>query len=290
MYFLMKKASQFASWMGPRGWRMWGTFFGTLLWWFLPAARRKILLDNLTQSLHLSEIETRKLAKENCINMGILLMEALALPKLNPQNVREWISMEGEEHLKEAFAEERGIIIATGHHGNWEWLGAGLALYGYPTVAVMTPQHNKAANQIIMDLRGGAQMILAMRADVRDMVRHLKAKRGVGLLMDQYAPQSTIRAEFFGRETQCQPGAAVLARMQKAPIVPIFIHRLPNGRHHITVHPMMHIDEAKGKEDAQIEITRELMKIIEDHIRKYPAEWFWLHDRWKIVGRARKTG
>lgn len=290
MYTLLKKASQFASWMGPRGWRLWGTFFGTLLWWFLPAARRKILLDNLEKSLHLGEKETRKLAKENCINMGIILMEALALPKLNPDNVRDWISMEGEEHLTAAFAEDRGVIVATGHLGNWEWLGSGLALYGYPTVAVMTPQHNQAVNQMIVELREGSNMILTKRADVREMVRHLKAKRGVGLLMDQYAPQSTIRAHFFGRETQCQPGAAVLSRMQNAPVVPIFIHRLPNGRHHATVHPPMHIDETLGKEEAQIEMTKALMKLIENHIRLHPTEWFWLHDRWKLVGRARKTG
>jgi len=291
MYFWMKKASQFASWMGPRGWRLWGTFLGILLWWFLPKKRRRILLDNLQTALGLNDEEARKMAKANCICMGLLLMEALALPKLNAGNIREWVTLEpeGEEYLKAAFSEGRGVLLVTAHHGNWEWMGASLALYGYPTVAVMTPQHNKAANQIIMDLRSGAQMILAMRADVREMVRHLRAGRGVGLLMDQYAPQSTIRTNFFGRETQCQPGAAVLARMQKAPVVPVFIHRLANGRHHLTVHPPKYIDETKEKEAAQEEVTKELMEVIESHIRQYPEEWFWLHDRWKTRGRERTT-
>lgn len=290
MYFILKKLSAFSSWMGPRGWRWWGNSLGTLLWWFLPSKRRRIMLDNLKTSLQISESEARKLAKVNCQNMGILVMEAMALPKLTPENVSEWISIEGQEYLDEAFRLNRGVVMITGHQGNWEWLGAGLALYGYPMVAVMTPQHNQEVNQVIMDLRSGAHMILAMRAEVRDMVRHLKEGRGIGLLMDQYAPQSDIQTEFFGRNTQCQPGPAVLARLQKAPIVPAFIHRLPNGKHHITVYPVMMIDEAKERHAAQAEMTQELMKIIESYIRRYPEEWFWLHNRWKLVGRERTTG
>ena len=289
MYSILKKLSAFATWMGPRGWRFWGGGFGTLLWWFLPKKRRSIMLDNLMTSLQIDEKNARHLAKVNCQNMGILIMEALALPKLTPENVSEWISIEGKEHLEEALAMNRGVIIATAHQGNWEWLGGGLALYGYPLVAVMTPQHNQEINQLIMDLRGGANMILAMRAEVRDMVRHLKEGRAVGLLMDQYAPQSDIRVSFFGRETSCQPGPAVLARLQKAPIVPIFIHRLPNGKHHITVYPLKVVDQEKERHLAQEEITRELMGIIEAYIRKHPEEWFWLHNRWKLVGRERTT-
>lgn len=289
MYFCMKKISQFASWMGPRGWRLWGTFLGTLLWWFLPSARRSVLLDNLKISLGIDDKKARQLGKENCINMGLLMVEALALPKLTPENIRDWISIEGEEHLKEAMVEGKGVLIATAHQGNWEWMGAALALYGYPLVAVMTPQHNQAANDFIKDLRSGAHMILAMRAEVRDMIRHLKAGHMVGLLMDQFAPQSEIEVEFFGRKTKCQPGTAVLARLQGAPIVPGFIHRLPNGRHHLTIYPVMHIDSTKDKHEAQWELTRDLMKIIEDYIRAHPAEWFWLHDRWKTAGRARRT-
>lgn len=289
MYFLLRSLSKFSAWMGPRGWKCWGTMLGLLLWWFLPSQRRVVLLDNIRIALKLNEKEARKLAKANCCNMGILVMEALALPKLNPENVREWFEVEGEEHLQDALNEGKGVIFATAHLGNWEWLGAAIALLGYPIVAVMTPQHNQAINDFIKELRSGAGMILNMRADVRDMVRHLKAGHMVGLLIDQYAPQSTIELDFFWRKTRCQPGAAVLARMQKAPIVPGFIHRLPDGRHRIKFYPVLHINEEQEKQIAQVEITEKLIRLTENEIRMHPAEWFWLHDRWKSAGRARRT-
>lgn len=289
MYVLLKKLCSFSSWMGPRGWRFWGTCFGTILWWFLPSKRRTIMIDSIMSSLEIDKKQALQLGKTNCINMGILLFEAMALPKLNPENIRDWVTIKGEEHFQEAFAQGRGVVIATAHLGNWEWLGAALALYGYPTVAVMTPQHNKQVNQVIVELRAGANMILNMRADVRDMVRHLRQGHSVGLLMDQFAPQSTVRANFFGRYTQCQPGAAVLGRMQKAPIVPIFIHRLPDGRHEVEILPMMFVDPNQDKKEAETETVQELIAIIEQKIRSYPEEWFWLHNRWKMAGRSRTT-
>ena len=78
MYFILKKLSAFATWMGPRGWRLWGGGFGTLLWWFLPKKRRLIMLENLMISLQIDEKRARQLAKVNCQNMGVLIMEALA--------------------------------------------------------------------------------------------------------------------------------------------------------------------------------------------------------------------
>lgn len=290
MYVLLKTFSRFSTWLGPRGWRLWGSGIGLLIWWFLPTARRKILLDNLTQSLKIDEIKARELAKANCRHMGIMVMEVMASPKLTRENIEEWFIFEGKEHLDEALSYGRGALLATGHNGNWEWLGGALALKGYPMIAVMTDQHNSGFNRMMIELRTGMDMIVNSRTDVREMVRRLKDRKFIGLLMDQYAPQSTIKAEFFGRETTCQPGAAVLGRMQNAPIVPVFIHREANGKHRIVAHPVRFVSQEKEKDVALQETTQDLMKAIETHIRAYPAEWFWLHNRWKTVGRARTTG
>ena len=290
MYVLLKTFSRFSTWLGPRGWRLWGSGIGLLIWWFLPTARRKILLDNLTQSLEIDESKARELAKENCRNMGIMAMEVMASPKLTRENIAEWVIFEGKEHLDEALSYGRGALLVTGHNGNWEWLGGALALEGYPMIAVMTDQHNSGFNRMMIELRTGMDMIVNSRTDVREMVRRLKDRKFIGLLMDQYAPQSTIKAEFFGRETTCQPGAAVLGRMQNAPIVPVFIHREANGKHRIVAHPVRFVSQEKEKDVALQETTQDLMKAIETHIRAYPAEWFWLHNRWKTVGRARTTG
>ena len=290
MYILLKTFSRFSTWLGPSGWRFFGSGIGSLIWWFLPSARRKILLDNLTQSLQIDVTEARKLARENCRHMGIMVMETMASPKLKRQNISDWVTLEGKEHLDEALSYNKGALLVTGHIGNWEWLGGALALHGYPMIAVMTNQHNPGFNRMIIELRTGMDMIVNSRTDVRDMVRRLKDGKFIGLLMDQYAPQSTIKAEFFGRETTCQPGAAVLGRMQNAPIVPVFIHREANGKHRIMAHPVRFVSQEKEKDIALQEITQDLMTVIEAHIRAYPTEWFWLHNRWKTVGRARTTG
>lgn len=75
-------------------------------------------------------------------NLGQSLMEILYTPKLNKDNISQYVTLEHPERLDAALKENKGVIVLTGHIGNWEWMGASLALYGYPTTTIVKKQPN----------------------------------------------------------------------------------------------------------------------------------------------------
>ena len=120
-------------------------------------------------------------------NLGQSLMEILYTPKLNKDNISQYVTLEHPERLDAALKENKGVIVLTGHIGNWEWMGASLALYGYPTTTIVKKQPNDQVTRLLNEnremmglevfARGGNEMIIAARA--------LKRKKILGFLADQ---------------------------------------------------------------------------------------------------------
>ena len=86
--------------------------------------------------LAVSETEAERIAKESVTRFGRMLIEVLRYPLINQANFRNLVHFEGLEHLEEAYAEGRGVIMCTAHYGNWEMLGASMALLGYPILSI----------------------------------------------------------------------------------------------------------------------------------------------------------
>ena len=104
------------------------------------------------------------------------------------------------------------------------------------------------------------------------------------LMMDQdVGRREGIVVEWFGRPTNFVQGPAVLARYKNAPLLPGYIHRLPDGRHRIILHPPIFVARTKDKAADILKAMEEVGRVLEHHIRQYPEEWFWLHDRWKSL-------
>ncbi len=91
---------------------------------------------------------------------------------------------------------------------------------------------------------------------------------------------------FFGYETLTPAGPAVLARMQDVPIIFVTIHYSPySGKHELEAHPPIYVERTDDKKRDIAVTTTLLNEFIEDYIRRYPEDWFWLHNRWKWTRR-----
>jgi KDO2-lipid IV(A) lauroyltransferase len=117
---------------------------------------------------------------------------------------------------------------------------------------------------------------------MRPMIRLLKNGATINILIDQnVAWYEGVFVDFFGRKACTTPGLALLALHTKAPVLPVFTRRLPDGRYLLEIGKKVEI-VSSGNRDADVLInTQNFTKIIEDKIRKYPAQWFWVHQRWK---------
>jgi KDO2-lipid IV(A) lauroyltransferase len=117
---------------------------------------------------------------------------------------------------------------------------------------------------------------------MRPMIRALKKGETINILIDQnVAVYDGIFVNFFGRPACTTSGLALLAMHTGAPVLPVFTTRQPDGKYVLEIGPEVPIVHSSNRDADVLENTQTFTKMIEDHIRKYPEQWFWLHQRWK---------
>jgi len=192
----------------------------------------------------------------------------------------EYVQIERRELLDEALAGGRGCLAITGHVGNWELLAARIASLGYGLSVVARRVNDERFDALVRRFRGGAGMEILLRDDPRFLANVREAlgrNRIVAMLIDQDSRGGGVFVPFFGRPAHTPPGAAILALRTKAPVVTVFIHRRPSGRHVIRFERVP-IRPGTGK---VMDLTARFTRSIEDAIRESPAEWVWWHERWR---------
>ena len=179
---------------------------------------------------------------------------------------------------------ERGAVIATCHSDNWELMGGAFAQNGIPLVGVAKKQRSEGADKFINEFRTLIGMHITYRSGVREMYKMLDEGHFIGLIMDQDVGRDDgVVVKFFDQATNFVTGAASMSRFRKVPIFPAFMHRNSDGTHTLEVFAPLQVEKTSDKHADLKQMTQRLATLIEEHVRKYPAEWFWLHDRWKSM-------
>ena len=286
-YYLLKLLSA-VSCLLPRGLAdSLGWCIGRLAWPVVPKKRKLLAVNQVKACLHVSDEEAWRIAKASAVRFGPMLMEVLRFPVIK-KHVADYVSIEGLEYLQAALKEGKGGIIATAHSGNWELMGGAFALAGIPLVGVAQQQRSAGADRFIVERRTQIGMHITYKKGVREMFDMLAQGWFIGLIMDQDpAKRDGVLVEFFGQPTNYFTGAAAMGRFRRAPIFPAFMHRDDaTGRHTLIVAPPIYTDHTKDKRADIQRTTQRLAALTEAHIRKYPEEWFWLHDRWKSIRKS----
>ncbi|WP_238528282.1 lysophospholipid acyltransferase family protein [Acetonema longum] len=258
-----------------------GNVLGELCWHLVPRRRITMMLENIQRALNLDRGAAYRIAKQSATRFGRLCIEVLSVQKYSRQNIKDYVCFEGQEHMDEAVAYGRGVIVATCHSGNWEFMGAALSLNGYTSSAIAARQSNPQMDRFFNEQRAAAGLHIVYKSGVREVIRMLDAGHIIGVLMDQDAHRDGVFVDFLGAPASTPQGAAAFARLRNAPIVPTFITEISPGRHRIICHPIVWADQTGEREKDIAATTRRLSVIVENHIKTYPHEWFWLHNRWK---------
>lgn len=255
---------------------------GNLTWYVVPKKRKNMAVRNIIASLCVSEAEAWRIAKKSWTRFGKMIVEVLCFPDLKC-HIKSAVRFEGKEHLDAALKQGRGIVLATSHSGNWEMLGAALALNGYPLVAVAKKQSNRQMDRLINEYRTAVGMHVTYKTGVVEMAKMLGKGYVIGLLMDQDGGRDGAILNFLGRPASCVKGPAFLARLKAAPVVPAFITGNEDGSHTVLMKPALYIEKTADKEADIVRLTERLNLLLEEHIRTFPEEWFWMHDRWRYT-------
>lgn len=261
-----------------------GRGLASLIWIFLPAKRKRLATDNIIRCLKVSGEEARRIARESTIQFGSIFMEVLSFPKLK-KNMASHVKVVGLEHLtRYKNSSERGAVIMTCHGDNWELMGGAFAQNGIPLVGVAKKQRSEGADKFINEYRTLIGMHITYRSGVREMYKMLDEGHFIGLIMDQDVGRvDGVVVKFFNQATNFVTGAASMSRFRKVPIFPAFMHRNSDGTHTLEIFPPLQVEKTSDKHADIKLMTQRLAALIEEHVRKYPDEWFWLHDRWKSM-------
>ncbi|MBB5335929.1 lysophospholipid acyltransferase family protein [Pectinatus brassicae] len=265
-----------------------GDIIGQLTWVFVPQKRKNMALNNAIHGLNISKQEAKKIVKNSWTRFGPMIIEVLRFPIMR-DNMNDYINLLGQENLDAALKLGRGGIIAAAHSDNWELLGGALAQNGYKLVGVSQKQSNRGADRFMNEYRAMVGMYIMYKYDVRGMFKMIAKGYLIGLIMDQDAAEDGIVMPFLGRDASCAHGAATIARRTEAPIIPIFIAKGPGRTHNIIIDKAVFVEKTADKHEDIRKATMLLTQKIEEHIKKYPNEWFWLHNRWKSINQNQTT-
>lgn len=177
----------------------------------------------------------------------------------------------------------QGMIMLTGHYGNWEILGYVMATIGFETVSIARPLDNRFVNRWVMDVREKqGQRIIAKTGATAEVTETLDKHGVVGFIADQNAGSKGIFVNFFGRLASTYKSIGLLAMQYEVPIVIGYARRVGDRfRFRIGVQDVIYPADWKQQDDPIRYITQRYTKAIEDAVRVDPGQYLWTHRRWK---------
>lgn len=283
-YYIMKVVSKIFCVLPWSVGLAFGNILGRVAPLFVPEWRMKMAAANVEECLQVPPEEARKIAHQSVVKFGRMIIEVLRFPLLNRDTITSVVKTDGLEYLEEAYAKGKGALMCTGHFGNWELLGANVALHGYPMLSIARKQNNGAMDRFINEYREVVGQKVAYnkgKEGILAMGRYLKEKHLLGILYDQDTNDTGVKTALFGKEVITPAGPAVFSRTFGCPILPIFMHYDEDGSCRAKIYPPLYTEKTKDKDGDLYRVTVKMMAVLEQEIRENPPMWFWVHDRWK---------
>lgn len=288
-YYIVKLFSKLMC-IAPRFVRnLTASFLGNIAVLAVPKWRLLMAKTNIMECLGVGEERAEQIASDSLHRFGRMIVEVMRFPLLKPDNIDQTVKVEGLEYLDAAYKQNRGVIMATGHYGNWELLGATVALHGYPMLSITRKQNNGAMDKFINEYRQMVGQKVAYNRGESGLLaisRMLKEKHLLGVLYDQDTNDDGVEINLFGKKSIIPMGAAALSRIYGSPILPIFLHNNDDGTCTAKIYPPLYTPRTKNKTQDFYDVTKQMVTILEHEIIAHPEMWFWVHDRWKD-GRQR---
>ncbi|MDO6461211.1 lysophospholipid acyltransferase family protein [Granulosicoccaceae sp. 1_MG-2023] len=301
------KAFRFSDYLAPRHWPTWaglsaiwlfsrlsfdrqlgaGRQLGKLLYHALPS-RRRVCLTNLQIAFpDLDEASRIRLAKRVYMHLGYSIAEMASLWFRPIREFDDRVTLIGREHVEAAWADGRGVILLQAHFSTLELCGSWLAReLGERCCAVYDNPKNPLYAALLRAKRARYVNTLIENTDIRKMVRRLRKGDLVWYSPDQAVKRRNggIDTLFFGRQVLTTPGTSRIASMTNAVILPYCAvrDRSRPGHYILTIRPPV---DGLASGDAAAD-TNAMNQLFEEQIRRFPAQYFWVHKRFKRADKS----
>ncbi len=227
-----------------------------------------------------------KLIRRQYGYLGELFAELMCFPRMTKESMGQVIKIHHEERYLKTLAENKGVIVITGHFGNWELLQfVSNVYYDRPVHLIAAAQKHNRINDFLNSLRGCQGSVVITRSKGMGLLKVFKAlkqKKVAGVLCDQDAGKTGgLILPFLGRKTTIQTGPFELALKTGAPLFPCFLVRTNGSEHELFMEDPIW---CRATEDPESEIKKGALKfveLLESMIQRFPDQWLWGVKRWK---------
>lgn len=259
------------------------------LGYYLLGGLRRTGMKNLEIAFpNKSESERREILKGSFENLGRTLGEASHLANTNAEYLQTLADFDLDEPTRKLYdsikESGRGVLVTTGHFGNWELLVLAFAAAYEPMSYLARPIDNPLIEEMTLAIRTqfGNRPINKSNS-AQTAIGILKDGGFLGALSDVNAhPKEGVFVPFFGVPACTSSGPALIAIRSGAIIFPAFCAWDKASKRFKFVHGEAIEPANTGDRKADIQTTTAAYTAeIEKIIRQYPDQWLWIHKRWK---------
>jgi KDO2-lipid IV(A) lauroyltransferase len=253
--------------------------FLAMIAWLVDPFHRKIAYIQMSSALSLRK--PWRLVLKVFMNQADILIDTIKYAYMNIEEIRAKIVVEGKEHLGEALARGRGLLLFTGHIGNWETLSHFSRILGVEFCIMADVRNDPRLDSIIDDIRSrSGATILPPKGKALMLIKELRKGRTIGMVVDSRGDlKDGLFCPIFGMPAPTNPAPAFIAIKGNALVLPVYIVKL-HGTYHIRI--LKAVDAADfGEGSGAIQALSDFMQsTLASVVEQYPDQWFWLYSRW----------
>jgi phosphopantetheine--protein transferase-like protein len=264
-------------------------WFGKLFYHLLPY-RRAVVLGNLRRVFGdvLPESEIERLAQAYYAHFVRFLVEFIRLPFMSARRRKAWIRIENIEAALRAHARGKGILLLTGHFGNFE-VSTVAGITQFPQYRgkfhfVRRPLQPRLLNSLVTwRFRRAGFGTFPKRGSLDAIIEALSGGAVVVYPFDQHAGRKDgVTVDFFGHPCGTFKSVALLALSTGSPVVPAYSWREPDGAHVLRFEEPLPLADCEDVGEAIRRNTRAYNEALERMLLRHPEQWIWMHRRWKL--------
>ncbi|MDX8384734.1 MAG: lysophospholipid acyltransferase family protein [Ghiorsea sp.] len=270
------------TWMGK-----FGTWVG-LAFYYIDKRHRTITLSNLARVFPEKQKKERiRLAKRSFAQVGRTLLEIPYVFMRSRQNLLAQVQIEGEEVLREALAQEKGVFLMAAHYSNWELMGLMPSLLGYQTSTIYRQLNQAPLEHLTSAARSrfGTHLYPRRHTSLRWLFSALKKNHCIIVALDQHMGAGNgVPVPFLGHISSTTQLPASFVQKNKTPMVGMALERLDNTfKFRLRFWKIATPELNDDKKTNEIKVMTAACSSFDQLILKQPEQWLWMHRRWRAV-------
>ena len=258
--------------------------FISKIWFAFDKRHRKVAIENITHAFgdQMTPHEINRTARKTFFYATNMIFETPRAYAWKPRDLSKHYTVKGLYHLMNAQMKGKGVLMFSGHVGNWEISVQLNNLSNKQVCGVYRKLDYAPAERYFHEKRESqGSRLYPLKGAVHRIFREFGLGNCVAMLIDQNAKRHQgVFIDFLGRKACTNSGPAHLALMSGVPVIPYFFIR-ENGKYGLEVLPEVPVVNTGDTEKDILVNTQNFNRVIENIIRRYPDQWFWIHDRWK---------